>query len=199
MHYSFPSFTLTFNALHFSAFLLVPARHSFACRIFPPFRRIYSVVRQWKKHLSSVTKVLPRLLSAAYGPSRLCTLRDPLRRLYLAPRRFTRRMHARTHAHTHMRRKNPEIAISSPTMNNDGIGRLSEKSCIRSLHRARSEIYGIIQETPLCRCAYRKSKACKYESREKFCLIQLYSFTIGKMLLYANNILNLFNIKITLI
>jgi len=101
MHYSSPGFTLTFNALHFSAFLLVPARHSFACCIFPPFRRIYSVVRQWKKHLSSVTKVLPRLLSAAYRPSRLCTLRDPLRRLYLAPRCFTRRTHSRTHTHAH--------------------------------------------------------------------------------------------------
>lgn len=50
MHYSSPAFTLVFNALHFSAFLLVPVRHSFACCAFPPFRRIYFVVsRQWKK------------------------------------------------------------------------------------------------------------------------------------------------------
>jgi len=52
MHYSSPVFAITFNALHFSAFLLVLACHSFACCTFPPYHRIPTLSSDSEKSAS---------------------------------------------------------------------------------------------------------------------------------------------------
>lgn len=139
-HITFPRHSLLHSMRVVFFDLAVPARHSFACCAFPPFRRIYSVVpRQWKKHHILLYRSVAsqsfasHLLSTAYGPSR--PLRFAREILYVAS--ISRLVASSTRMHTHAWRYSAEIAISSPAMNNDG----AERSCIRSLHWARSEIY----------------------------------------------------------
>lgn len=104
MRYSFPTFTLPFNALHFSAFLLPPARHSFACCTFPPFRRIYSVVpRQWKKASLSCIYSQPKFCRAPYLQLlRTIASLHPARASTLPLSRASPALHAHVRIHAHV-------------------------------------------------------------------------------------------------
>lgn len=146
--YFSPAFTFAFNALYFSvlrsresAILSPPVVLSRPSDVSTPL----SPDSEKKRHflLLSVRSqpkfCLTSYLTALRAIASLLFARDTLRRFYLAPRRFTH-MYTCTRTRDGMTRK---LRFRHPRWTTTAL-RLSERSCIRSLHWARSKIYDIM-------------------------------------------------------
>lgn len=151
------------------------------------------VPRQWKKHrLYLARQSFASSLICRLTGHRVCTLRDtqPLSRTSVhAYARERTHTHTRAHIRTYVRTTGTRKLRFRRSPMNNGDRRLAEKSCTRSPHGARSEIYGYARaQLRGCPRGKNEAQADDHKSRQKFFLHTSTYATVEKTyFLYTSN------------